>query len=86
MEIGMATRKVTVTLDEGDVARIKGLVRDGSAASVSAFVQRAVASSLDADAIWAQTLSDLLDETGGPVTPEEQAWASEILAPDSAAS
>lgn len=76
----MATRKVTVTLDEDEIARIKDLVSRGSAKSVSSFVQRAVSNSLDADAIWSQTLADLLEETGGPLTADEHEWATAITA------
>lgn len=79
---GMATRKVTITLDEHEIARIKELVSSGSVKSVSSFVQRAVSSSLDADAIWTQTLADLLDETGGPLTAAEQRRADQILTSD----
>ena len=79
MAIGMATKKVTITLDEDELERIRELVQSGAASSVSAFVQRAVSASLDADAIWAATLTDLLDETGGPMTDEERAWADSVL-------
>ena len=73
MHIGMATKKITVTLDEDAVAQIKQLVERGDSPSVSAFVQRAVQSQFDADAIWDATLDQLLEETGGPITDEERA-------------
>jgi Arc/MetJ-type ribon-helix-helix transcriptional regulator len=75
----MATKKVTITLDEEELARIRELVGSGVARSVSAFVQKAVSASLDADAIWAATLAEILDETGGPMTDEERAWADSVL-------
>src|SRR6185312_2491337 len=47
MVVGMATRKVTITLDEAQLERIRGLVDAGSARSVSGFVQHAVGVALD---------------------------------------
>ena len=82
LEIGMATRKVTITLDEDELARIRELVEVGAARSVSAFVQAAVSAQLDADALWAQTLDEILEETGGPMTDEEKAWADQVLGLD----
>ena len=48
----MATRKLTVTLDEADVERIRSLVESGDAQNVSAFVQHAVGVALDDVAGW----------------------------------
>lgn len=79
MVIGMATRKVTVTLDEAQLARIQGLVRAGSAASVSGFVQHAVTVALDDVAGWGAMLAEALRETGGPLSDEERAWADGVL-------
>jgi Arc/MetJ-type ribon-helix-helix transcriptional regulator len=75
----MATRKVTVTLDEGHVDRIRRLVEAGSAQSVSGFVQHAVSVALDDVAGWGALLAEALRETGGPLTAEERAWADEVL-------
>lgn len=77
--MGMATRKVTVTLDEGQVDRIKRLVEAGRAASVSGFVQHAVTVALDDVAGWGALLAEALRDTGGPLTAEERAWADELL-------
>lgn len=79
MVIGMATKKVTVTLEEDQVAAIRSLVRSGSAASVSGFVQDAVATVLDDVAGWGALLAQALRDTGGPLTDVERAWADEIL-------
>lgn len=79
MVIGMATRKVTITLSEKDVDRIRALVEDGSAASVSGFVQHAVGVALDDVAGWGALLAEALDQTGGPLTDDERAWADEVL-------
>ena len=82
METGMATKKVTITLDEDELARIRELVEAGGVRSVSAFVQKAVSAQLDADALWDQTLDEILEETGGPMTDEEKAWADKVLGLD----
>jgi Arc/MetJ-type ribon-helix-helix transcriptional regulator len=75
----MATRKVTVTLDEGQLDRIRRLVDAGSAQSVSGFVQHAVSVALDDLAGWGALLAEALRDTGGPLTTEERAWADEVL-------
>ena len=79
MVIGMATQKVTVTLEEDQVAAIRSLVQSGTAASVSGFVQDAVATVLDDVAGWGALLAGALRDTGGPLTDAERAWADEIL-------
>jgi Arc/MetJ-type ribon-helix-helix transcriptional regulator len=79
MVTGMATRKVTVTLDDAQLDRIRSLVAAGSASSVSGFVQHAVAVSLDDVAGWGALLADALRSTGGPLSDEERAWADGLL-------
>lgn len=79
MVSGMATRKVTVTLEESQLGKIRQLVEAGTAASVSGFVQHAVAVALDDVAGWGAMLAEALRETGGPLTDEERAWADELL-------
>lgn len=79
MVTGMATRKVTITLGEAQLARIQALVRAGSAASVSGFVQHAVTVALDDVAGWGAMLAEALRETGGPLSDEERAWADSVL-------
>ncbi len=75
----MATRKVTITLDEAQLARIQALVQARAAASVSGFVQHAVTVALDDVAGWGAMLADALRGTGGPLSDEERAWADGIL-------
>jgi Arc/MetJ-type ribon-helix-helix transcriptional regulator len=79
MVIGMASKKVTVTLDEAQLRRIRGMVEAGTATSVSGFVQHAVSVALDDVAGWGALLVEALRETGGPLTGEERAWADEML-------
>jgi Arc/MetJ-type ribon-helix-helix transcriptional regulator len=79
MVIGMATRKVTVTLEEEQLERIRGLVAAGKAATVSGFVQHAVGVALDDVAGWGAALAEALAKTGGDLTADERAWADDIL-------
>lgn len=82
MVLGMATKKVTVTLDETLLQRIRALVEAGSASSVSGFVQHAVSVALDDVAGWGALLAEGLRETGGPLSDQERAWADAILGTD----
>jgi Arc/MetJ-type ribon-helix-helix transcriptional regulator len=79
MVIGMATTKVTVTLDEEDVRKIRELVGKRKASSVSGFVQHAVGVALQDVAGWGALLAGALAETGGPITTRERKWADRIL-------
>ena len=79
MVIGMASKKITVTLDEGQVERIRALVDSGTTPSVSGFVQHAVGVALDDVAGWGALLAEALRETGGPLSKEERSWSDEIL-------
>ncbi|HEY3357714.1 MAG TPA: hypothetical protein VGQ83_30960 [Polyangia bacterium] len=75
----MATRKITITLEEQQLAAIRDLVVSAKAESVSAFVKHAVAVSL-ADVVgWGAMLGLALEQTGGPLTAKERAWADSIL-------
>lgn len=76
---GMATRKVTVTLEEAQLDQIRRLVDAGRASSVSGFVQHAVAVAIDDVAGWGALLAEALRDTGGPLTDEERAWADDLL-------
>ena len=82
----MATKKVTVTLDETQLGRIRALVEAGSAPSVSGFVQHAVEVALDDVAGWGALLAEALRETGGALSDDERAWADGILGTSSASS
>lgn len=86
MVIGMATKKVTVTLDETQLDRIRALVEAGSAPSVSGFVQHSVEVALDDVAGWGALLAEALRQTGGTLSEEERAWADGILGHSSSAS
>jgi Arc/MetJ-type ribon-helix-helix transcriptional regulator len=79
MVIGMATRKVTVTLDEAQLDQIRSLVQSRAAPSVSGFVQHAVAVALDDVAGWGAILADALRQSGGALSDDERAWADDVL-------
>ena len=81
MVFGMATRKITVTLDADQVQEVRALVAAGQAANVSAFVQHAVGVALHDAAGWKEMLEDALRQTGGPLTKNERAWADALLSP-----
>lgn len=75
----MATTKVTITLEAEQLAAIRRLVSSGKAPNVSGFVKHAVAVSLSDVAGWGAMLGLALEETGGPLTRKERAWADSIL-------
>lgn len=77
--IGVATKKITVTLDLGDVDRISAVVESGITPTVSRFVQHAVGVALDDIAEWGALLVEALRETGGPLSNEERNWGDEVL-------
>jgi Arc/MetJ-type ribon-helix-helix transcriptional regulator len=79
MVIGMATKKVTVTLPEDQLERIRRLVDTGKATSISGFVQHAVDVALGDIAGWGAMLAEALGQTGGDLTAEERDWADRIL-------
>ncbi len=76
---GMASKKVTITLDETQLERIRALVAAGTSASVSGFVQHAVGVALDDVAGWGALLAEALRETGGALSDSERAWADGVL-------
>lgn len=79
MVSGMATAKITVTIPLEQLDAIRALVKTGEAASTSAFVAHAVGLAPHDTAEWRQMLAEALEETGGPLTNPERAWADAIL-------
>jgi Arc/MetJ-type ribon-helix-helix transcriptional regulator len=75
----MASKKVTITLDEAQLDQIRALVQARTAPSVSGFVQHAVAVALDDVAGWGAMLAEALRDTGGALSAGERAWADEVL-------
>ena len=78
---GMATTKITITLENSHLQEVRELVSAGVAANTSAFVKHAVAIALSDAAGWREMLRDALDQTGGPLSAAERAWADDILSP-----
>jgi Arc/MetJ-type ribon-helix-helix transcriptional regulator len=78
---GMATSKLTITLENEQLDEVRKLVSAGASSSVSAFVKHAVGIALHDAAGWKEMLDGALRETGGPLTRKERAWADAILAP-----
>lgn len=79
MVIGMATTKITITLEDKQVEEIRSLVASGRSANISAFVQHAVRIALSDAAGWRDMLDGAMNETGGPLTAKERAWADRVL-------
>jgi Arc/MetJ-type ribon-helix-helix transcriptional regulator len=77
----MATTKITITLEDDQLAEVRALVAAGAAASVSGFVKHAVGVALFDAAGWREMLDGALRQTGGPLTNEERAWADALLSP-----
>ena len=75
----MATTKVTITIRDEQLARVRELVAADKANSVSGFVQHAVSVALDDIAGWGAVLGEALAATGGPLSREERDWADEVL-------
>ena len=78
----MATTKITVTLPNQQLRDIRALVEARQSASVSAFIKHAVDIALFDAAGWKEMLAGALQQTGGPLTNKERAWADSILSPD----
>src|SRR5271163_594761 len=82
MVLGMATTKITITLQADQVEAIRALVAAGRSANVSAFVQHAVGIALFDAAGWKEMLEDALQQTGGPLSKKERDWADTLLSPE----
>ena len=81
MVLGMATTKITITLQDDQLAEIRALVAAGVTANISAFVKHAVGIALSDAAGWTGMLNEALQQTGGPLTKKERVWADSILSP-----
>lgn len=81
MVIDMATTKITITVPTEQAAQIRALVESGHASNTSAFVKHAISIALYDAAGWREMLGDALQQTGGPLTQKERAWADAILEP-----
>jgi Arc/MetJ-type ribon-helix-helix transcriptional regulator len=71
--------RFTVMFDDDQLDEVRQLVAAGHVANVSAFVRRAVEVALNDPAAWRRTLDSALQETGGPLSAKERAWADALL-------
>jgi len=78
---GMATTKITITLPDRQIEEIRKRVAARESASVSGFIRQAVQKSLETAVEFRAIVDQALNATGGPLTPEERAWARRMLAP-----
>ena len=79
MVLSMATTKLTITLDDHQLASVRRVVASGKASSVSGFVKHAVEIALSDVAGWQAMLEDALQQTGGALTKKETEWADRVL-------
>jgi Arc/MetJ-type ribon-helix-helix transcriptional regulator len=73
MVAGMTVRyeKITVSLPFRAAENVRQAVRRGEATSVSAYIAVAIEKASQEDSL-AKFLDDMLEETGGPMTPAER--------------
>lgn len=74
----MTKAKIAVTLSQPLLAKAKKAVKERKAASVSAYVEAAVAEKAKQDDLAAM-LDEMLEETGGPMTERERRDAERTL-------
>ena len=67
----MTVTRIAVSLPAHAIARARHAVRTGEAASVSAFITKAIERNGEADDLE-KMLAEMLAETGGPPTPAER--------------
>ncbi len=75
----MTMERVTVTIEQADLAAIRELVAEGHADTVSGFIQHAVSLALSDEHLFARELAEMLEATGGPLTETESQWALHAL-------
>jgi len=75
---GMTAAKIAITLAPPLLAKVRSAVKVGRAASVSAFVSRALEEQVRQDSL-ASVVAELLRAHGEP-TKQEKAWAKRVLA------
>lgn len=75
----MATTKITITLPNDQLEGIRAKVAAGAVSSVSGFIKHAVKIALEDAAGFRKMLNEALEQTGGPLTKEERAWAEEVV-------
>ncbi len=75
----MDTQQITATLPKIQIAQLNALVEAGQIESVSEFMQLVVRKALINEMLWQETIDRIMEESGGPLTPEEEAWIQSML-------
>ncbi len=78
MIVGMTSAKVAISLPKDVLTRARAAVRRGAAPSLSAYVGKALDEKVTEDEVFGM-LEEMLNETGGPPTPQEVRWANQAL-------
>jgi Arc/MetJ-type ribon-helix-helix transcriptional regulator len=76
--VSMTTEKIAVSLPKRIAERARAAVRQGRAASVSAYVAAALEQKVKLDDL-SSLLDEMLEETGGPLTAGERRAADRAL-------
>ena len=71
-------KRVTITIDEETLRLAEECVAAGKARSLSAFIANATDPQVRKESI-ADLAAEVLAASGGPATPEEDAWARRAL-------
>lgn len=71
--------KIAITIRPDLLADVRAKVEGGDAASVSAFIERAIEGQIQAEVEFDAMLEEILDATGGPVTEAEARQFAEEL-------
>ena len=74
----MTIEKVTVSIPKETLAQARGAIRRGRARSLSAYFASAVQQKVKDDDLVAM-LDEMLESTGGPLTPAEDREAERVL-------
>jgi Arc/MetJ-type ribon-helix-helix transcriptional regulator len=75
---GMTSAKVAISLPKEVLARARAAVRRGEAASLSAYVSKAIEEKTTDDDLM-KMLDEMLEESGGPATPAERRWLDRVF-------
>lgn len=73
----MATTKVTITVDDRVLERVRAAVEAGQADNVSSYITEAAAQRVDREA-----RADELERRWGPFSPKAMAWARKAAGAD----
>jgi hypothetical protein len=71
--------KLAISMSPALLAKVKSVVSRKQSASVSAYIEHAVATQLAAEADFDLLVAQRLDETGGPATEAERVRARRLL-------